>query len=88
MNNNIIDFPSPINLKKKEYVKIRDEIERILTSYALEKDDLWAVALASGRFASMTLEKIEGSEKALEFFKNCIDTQEKSDLTSNSADIS
>ena len=47
MNNNIIDFPSPINLKKKEYVKIRDEIERILTSYALEKDDLWAVALHS-----------------------------------------
>ncbi len=53
MNNNIIDFPSPINLKKKKYVKIRDEIERILTAYALEKDDLWAVALASGRFASL-----------------------------------
>tara|TARA_Y100000994_G_C15300699_1_gene279490 strand:+ start:27 stop:293 length:267 start_codon:yes stop_codon:yes gene_type:complete len=88
MNNNIIDFPSPINLKKKKYVKIRDEIERILTAYALEKDDLWAVALASGRFASMTLEKIEGSDKAIEFFKNCIDTQEKSSLTSNSADIS
>ena len=76
-NQNIINFPNPIETKKFKYVKIRDEIEKILFNYALKEKDLWAVALAAGRFASMNLERIDGTEKTLSFFKNCIDIQVK-----------
>ncbi len=50
----------------------------MLSNYASEKQDLWAVALAAGRFSSMNLEKIEGADKSLAFFKNCIETQKNS----------
>ena len=55
--------------------EVRDEIEKILFSYAVNENDLWAVSLAAGRFSAMNLEKIEGEEKALKFFENCINTQ-------------
>ena len=42
------------------------------------KKDLWAVSLAAGRFAAMNLQKIDGEEKAMDFFKNCVNTQKKS----------
>ena len=61
--NNVVDFPSPLSQKKKKYIIIRDEVERILAQYAQDQGDLWAVALASGRFSSMTLGNIEGSDK-------------------------
>ncbi len=67
---------------------IRDEVERILSKYAQDQDDLWAVALASGRFSSMTLGTLEGRDKAIEFFRNCLETQRKSKLASNPTDIS
>ncbi len=86
--NNVVDFPSPLSQKKKKYIMIRDEVERILAQYAQDQGDLWAVALASGRFSSMTLGKIEGSDKAIEFFRNCLETQSKSRLASNPTDIS
>ena len=79
-NQNIIHFPNTINYKKAKYIKIRDEVESLLFNYALNKKDLWAVSLAAGRFAAMNLEKIDGEEKAMDFFKNCIDTQKKSDI--------
>jgi len=85
---NIIKFPDTLNLKKDKYIKIRDEIEQILFKYAAEKKDLWAVSLAAGRFSSMNLEKIDGTEKTLEFFNNCIETQKNSNLTSDSGNIS
>ena len=47
---------------------------------ALNKKDLWAVSLAAGRFAAMNLQKIVGEKKAMEFFKNCVDTQKCSEL--------
>ena len=65
--------------KKNKYVKIRDEIEKLLFSYAIKEKDLWAVSLAAGRFASMNLDKIDGTDKTIEFFKNCIDTQKKNE---------
>ena len=74
-NQNIINFPNPIETKKFRYAKIRDEIEKILFDYALKEKDLWVVALAAGRFASMNLERIDGTEKTLDFFKNCIETE-------------
>jgi len=85
---NIIKFPNLINKKKEKMVEIRDEIERILTNYAINEGDLWAVSLAAGRFASINLEKLEGEKQALNFFKNCIETQRKFELTRNSSNIS
>ena len=85
---NIIRFPNVIKKKKKKYSQIRDELESFLSNYAIEKNDLWAVCLAAGRFASMNLQRIDGEDKALEFFKNCIETQKKSNLRSNPSNIS
>ncbi len=77
-NQNIIQFPNNINYKKAKYIKIRDDIESLLFNCALNKKDLWAVSLAAGRFAAMNLQKIDGEKKAMEFFKNCVDTQKRS----------
>ncbi len=90
MNNrkNIIEFPNLMNKKKEKMVEIRDEIEKILTNYAINERDLWAVSLAAGRFASINLEKLDGEKQTLNFFKNCIDTQRKFELTRNSSNIS
>ena len=79
-NQNILKFPDPVEIKKQKYMKIRDEIEKILFSYAMKEKDLWAVSLAAGRFASMNLDKIDGTEKTIEFFKNCIETQKKTGI--------
>ena len=90
MNNtkNIIEFPNLMKKKKEKMVEIRDEIEKILTNYAINERDLWAVSLAAGRFASINLEKLDGEKQTLNFFKNCIDTQRKFELTRNSSNIS
>ena len=56
--NNILKFPSLIDKKKEKLVGIRDEIERILTKYALNEKDLWAVSLAAGRFSAINLERL------------------------------
>ena len=77
-NQNIIQFPNNINYKRAKYIKIRDEIESLLFNYALNKKDLWDVSLAAGRFAAMNLQKIDGEEKAMDFFKNCVETQKNS----------
>ena len=84
---NIIKFPNLLSKKKKKMVEIRDEIERILTNYAINERDLWAVSLAAGRFASINLEKLDGEKQTLNFFKSCIDTQREFELTRNSSNI-
>ena len=84
---NIIKFPNLLNKKKKKMVEIRDEIESILTKYAINERDLWAVSLAAGRFASINLERLEGEKQTLDFFKNCIETQKKFELTRNSSNV-
>ena len=84
---NIIEFPNLINQKKEKMVEIRDEIEKFLTNYAINEQDLWAVSLAAGRFASIHLEKLDGEEQTINFFKNCIETQRKFELTRNSSNI-
>ena len=86
-HNNIIKFPNLIDKKKKRFKNIRDDIERILSLYALEEKDLWAVSLAAGRFASINLEKLEGEEETIKFFKSCINTQKKYELSRNSSNI-
>ena len=84
---NIIEFPNLINQKKEKMVEIRDEIEKILTNYAINERDLWAVSLAAGRFASINLEKLDGEKQTINFFKNCIETQRKFELTRDSSNI-
>tara|TARA_Y100001954_G_scaffold150102_1_gene159578 strand:+ start:227 stop:499 length:273 start_codon:yes stop_codon:yes gene_type:complete len=84
---NIIEFPNLINQKKEKMVEIRDEIEKFLTNYAINERDLWAVSLAAGRFASINLEKLDGEKQTINFFKNCIETQRKFELTRNSSNI-
>ena len=84
---NIIEFPNLINKKKEKMVEIRDEIEKFLNNYAMNERDLWAVSLAAGRFASINLEKLDGEKQTLNFFKTCIDTQRKFELTRNSSNI-
>ena len=84
---NIIEFPNLMNKKKQKMVEIRDEIEKILTNYAINEQDLWAVSLAAGRFASINLEKLDGETQTLNFFKNCIDTQRKFELARNSSNV-
>ena len=87
LKDNIYKFPSVRSSKENKYINIRDEVEKFLTNYAVERKDLWAVALAAGRFSSMTLEKIDGTDKTMDFFKNCIKTQREADLGGDSADI-
>ena len=84
---NIIEFPNLINQKKEKMVEIRDEIEKILTNYAINERDLWAVSLAAGRFASINLEKLDGEKQTINFFKNCIETQKKFELTRNPSNV-
>ena len=45
-------------------------------SFLLETSN--PLILAAGRFSAMNLQKIDGEEKAMDFFKNCVDTQKKS----------
>ena len=85
--NNIINFPNLIDKKKIRFMNIRDDIERMLSLYSLEKKDIWAVSLAAGRFASINLERLEGEEQTIKFFKSCINTQKKYDSSRNSSNI-
>ena len=85
--NNVIKFPNLTDKKKKRMVQIRDEIERILTNYAISEKDLWAVSLAAGRFASINLEKLDGEDTTIKFFKNCIRTQREFELSRNSSNV-
>ena len=50
-SNKIINFPKKIDIKKKKYAVIRDEVESFLYQYACDEKDRGAVAMASGRFS-------------------------------------
>ncbi len=82
--NNIILFPNIKNKltkeKEEKYTFIRDEIESVLNKYCKIYNDEWAVVLAAGRYSSMKLQQIEGSNNSIDFFKKCIETQAKKKL--------
>ena len=84
IKSNIIEFPDKIKKiqeeKKKKYNHIRDSVENLLKNYSNFYEDEWAVVLAAGRFASMRLQQIEGSESSIEFFRKCIETQEGKEI--------
>ena len=83
----IIKFPNKIEEKKIQYENIRDEVERFLYQLSKSEGDVWAVAMAAGRFSSIFLSKIEGEETAIDFFKNCICTQKRYEKSGNSSNI-
>jgi energy-converting hydrogenase A subunit M len=86
--NNILKFPNKIENKKQKYELIRDKVEDLLHSISIDEKDVWAVAMAAGRFSSIYLSKSDSEESAIDFFKNCIDTQKKFEKSSDSSNIS
>ena len=38
------------------------------------------MVLAAGRYASMRLQQIEGTDSSIDFFKKCIETQENKNI--------
>lgn len=62
--------------KEKKYALIRDKIENHLQKFSKIYGDEWAVALAAGRYSSMKLQQMDGSDSTIDFFKKCIETQE------------
>ena len=81
---NVINFPDRIKQRRDEkakiYSSIRDEIESVLNKYSKYYNDEWAVVLAAGRYSSMKLQQIEGSDSSIDFFKKCIETNNKVEL--------
>ena len=68
------------NLYEQKLIRIRDEIEEYLNhASTIEEDDL-AIALASGRYASMKLAKLTGEDSTKEFFNECIKTTLKQNI--------
>ena len=86
-SNKIIKFPEKIDIKKKKYAVLRDDVESFLYQYGCDEKDLWAVAMAAGRFSSIFLSKIEGEQAAFDFFKNCINTQRDFEKSRDSSNI-
>ena len=83
-NLNVIKFPNLTQKRRDEkakiYTTIRDEIETVLNKYSKYYNDEWAVVLAAGRYSSMRLQQIEGTDSSIDFFKKCIETQEKKNI--------
>ena len=71
---NFSSYNKKEDLYEKKLIRIRDEIEDYLRNVSnAEKDEL-AVALASGRYASMKLAELTGKESTKKFFNECIKT--------------
>jgi len=86
--NNILKFPNKVENKKQKYELIRDKVEDLLHSVSIDEKDIWAVAMAAGRFSSIYLSKLDSEKSAIDFFKNCIDTQKKFEKSGDSSNIS
>ena len=65
-------------ITKIKLCRIRDEIEEKLNNYALNENNELAVSLSSGRYSAMKLTKLIGKEETIQFFKDCIETANKS----------
>ena len=59
---------------RNKLIRIRDEIEKLLTLSSLNEGDELAVALAAGRFATMQLTKLTGEDETKSFIDDCIET--------------
>ena len=65
-------------LSKTELCRIRDDIEEKLNNYSVIENNELAVSLSSGRYSAMKLTKLIGKEETIQFFKDCIETANKS----------
>ena len=59
---------------EKKLIRIRDEIEDHLKNVSTTEKDELAIALASGRYASMKLAQLIGEQSTKDFFNDCIKT--------------
>ena len=71
-NQNIINFPNPIETKKFRYAKIRDEIEKILFNYALDYLNGRLVTCAHLRYGSYLIHKRAFIHSKPEFLGNSL----------------
>ena len=65
-------------ITKIKLCRIRDEIEEKLNNFSIIEDNELAVSLSSGRYSAMKLTKLIGKEETIQFFKDCIETANKS----------
>ena len=65
-------------ITKIKLCRIRDEIEEKLNNYSINENNELAVSLSSGRYSAMKLTKLIGKEETIQFFKDCIETANKS----------
>ena len=59
-------------------VDLEKDIEEKLNNYSLNENNELAVSLSSGRYSAMKLTKLIGKEETIQFFKDCIETANKS----------
>ena len=65
-------------ITKIELCRIRDDIEQKLNNISSIENNELAVSLSSGRYSAMKLTKLIGKEETIQFFKDCIETANKS----------
>ena len=65
-------------ITKIKLCRIRDDIEEKLNNYSINENNELAVSLSSGRYSAMKLTKLIGKEETIQFFKDCIETANKS----------
>ena len=78
LNNHLKDRNDVQLMTQIKLCRIRDEIEEELNNYCIIEDNELAVSLASGRYSAMRLTKLIGKEDTIQFFKDCIETANKS----------
>ena len=81
---NVINFNNHLKEKYDEQLttkiklcRIRDEIEETLNNYSRIENNENAVSLSSGSYAAMKLTKLIGKEDTIKFFRDCIETANK-----------
>ena len=76
-NNHIKNKTNELLMTKIKLCRIRDDIEEKLKNYAIIENNELAVSLSSGRYSAMKLTKLIGKEDTIQFFKDCIETANK-----------
>ena len=78
LNDHIKDKYDKQLITKIKLCRIRDEIEEKLNNHSIIENNELAVSLSSGRYSAMKLTKLIGKEETIQFFKDCIETANKS----------
>ena len=78
LNDHLKDIYNEQLITKIKLCRIRDEVEEKLNNYSIIENNELAVSLSSGRYSAMKLTKLIGKEETIQFFKDCIETANKS----------